>query len=244
MTDWEDREGDRSFTRHNRRGGHMQLLKRSPDLKTIAGRRQLAVTQALAAKSKAKKNKNKSEEDGPTASGVYVSILPTPVSCARIVNFFSLSGIDIVEQGDLHTTLMFDEDHELGEYGDLICRDRFNQPKPTAEVEGYALFGDDKDCLVLKLKSPELDSIFSELKDLGLKHSYSKFAAHITLSYNAQGVKIAGLPVPEFMIEFDPWLLVDQINKDYKKDMEPGGLRRVFQSLPAPNSDLAKPSAA
>lgn len=169
------------------------------------------------------------KDEEPQASGLYACIKPNPVSASRICGWFSMCGFEVLLPSDLHTTLMYDESHDFGEYAPKVVKERLFAPAPVAKVTGFEKFGSEKDCLVMTLESKDLDAIHKELKGVGLKHSYPSFRAHITLSYDGKDIKTSNLEMPPFPVVFNPWIETSEINKDYKDGLDGvDGLRFYF----------------
>lgn len=82
---------------------------------------------------------------------------------------------------DIHVTLMYSEDKGnpmIPPSSDLEYK---------ASASKFALFGPNKDCLVIKLDSDDLKNRHNQLLAHGFIHSYDEYSPHITLSYNYEG---------------------------------------------------------
>lgn len=59
-------------------------------------------------------------------------------------------------------------------------------------------------CLVLRVVCPQAQALNKVLTDMGATSDYTDYKAHVTLAYNAEiPDDVQGLPVPQFMLEFD-----------------------------------------
>lgn len=80
------------------------------------------------------------------------------------------------------------------------CDKPFVNKKSTyqASFKSYDFFENDgKQCLVLKLDSPDLEARHKRLmKETGGSYDFPQYLPHITLSYDAGGVDLKTLPAP------------------------------------------------
>lgn len=151
-----------------------------------------------------------------TPSGVFACVRPTDQTCKEISKFFEDAGIpDLIAPSEYHVTVMYAPEQDLADFD--IKEDVGSQ---TAKFAAYDLFGEDKDCLVMKLDSKGLHEIHDTLAAMGMKYTYPEYSPHLTLSYKAGDVDISTLPEPEFEFHFQPDLEVNAIDKDYKKKVE------------------------
>lgn len=84
----------------------------------------------------------------------------------------------------------------------------------VADVVGFDLLGEEKNCLVLKLEHPDLHNVFNELKGLGAVWKWDNYTPHVTLTYNYKGelptklprfkIKLTGFKSEESYDEYDP----------------------------------------
>lgn len=148
-------------------------------------------------------------------SGVYVAVRPDQDTRERIHKFFKDADIPgLIDPSEYHVTLMYAPTQDLDKYD--IPEDVSADTGPgSAKFGGYALYGDNKDCLVMKMKSDMLHHMHKRLTDMGLKHTY-EYSPHLTLSYKGGDVDIDKLPKPEFEFKFQPDQEVNAIDKDYK----------------------------
>lgn len=98
-------------------------------------------------------------------------------------------GLDAISD-EFHTTVLYSTENV----------DRLLAYKPSlsfplvADVVGYEVFGDEKNCLVLKLDHPDLHNVFNELKSLGASYDYDSYIPHLTLTYSFKGEIPSKLP--------------------------------------------------
>lgn len=88
---------------------------------------------------------------------------------------------------DPHITLVYSKESTVDAKKLLSRLNQSFKDYGVAEIIGADQFGkeDDKSCIVLKLKSPQLSKINTALCSFGdIKHSYDKFSAHLTLFYD------------------------------------------------------------
>lgn len=151
-------------------------------------------------------------------SGVYVAVRPDKVTCDRIHEFFKDAKIPgLIAPSEYHVTLMYAPTADLDDYRDDIPEDVSADTGPgSAKFGGYALYGPEKDCLVMKMESDMLHRLHKRLRDLGLVPTYLDYSPHLTLSYEGSSVDIDALPKPEFEFKFAEDQEVNAIDKDYK----------------------------
>lgn len=125
-------------------------------------------------------------------TGVYVAVLPDEETNKSINNFQNelKKGVlkDVEMNNEIHTTLI---------YSNKPLKHKINHStaEHKASFDGYELFGEDKDVLVMKLKSDSLHKRNKELTDeYGFISDYDSYNPHITLSYGAKGVDLSKLP--------------------------------------------------
>jgi 2'-5' RNA ligase len=153
-------------------------------------------------------------------SGVYVCVRPDRKTRDKIFEFFKDQDIpDLIAPSEYHVTLMYAPDQELDDYKDDIPEDVSADTgfdDSIAKFGGYALYGEDKDCLVMKLDSDMLHRMHDRLAKLGLKPTFSEYSPHLTLSYQGKDVDIDKLANPDFEFKFMSDQEVNAIDKDYK----------------------------
>ena len=114
-------------------------------------------------------------------NGSYFGVVPDEEGMEKIKDLVkSLKLKNPIEDEKIHVTLMYSEDkgNPLIPPSDLTY-----EAKPV----GFALFGPEKNCLVVKLESKDLQSRHNELLANGFIHSYDDYSPHVTLSYEYEG---------------------------------------------------------
>lgn len=112
-------------------------------------------------------------------NGTYVCAMPTEESKESIVKLQKRLNIkNPVEPDDLHVTIMYSRKGSP----DLPPSDTFKTAKPLS----LELFGEDKNCLVLCLDSPDLEMRHEQLSVYGLKHTFTPYEPHVTLTTDYQ----------------------------------------------------------
>jgi 2'-5' RNA ligase len=151
-------------------------------------------------------------------SGVYVCLRPDKATRDHIHQFFKDAEIPgLIVPSEYHVTLMYAPSQDLDKYKDDIPEDVSADTGPgSAKFGGYALYGENKDCLVMKLDSDMLQRMHKRLRDLGLVPTYPEYSPHLTLSYQGSDVDIDKLAKPDFEFKFQPDCEINAIDKDYK----------------------------
>lgn len=88
-----------------------------------------------------------------------------------------------------HITLVYSKEQSVDAKKLLKTLNQKFKDYGVAEIIGAASFGseEDKACIVLKLKSPQLSRINTALCSYGdIKHSYPEFQPHLTLFYDVK----------------------------------------------------------
>ena len=157
------------------------------------------------------KNLYENEETVFYQNGVYISLNLTEQSKKEIrkwqEKYLKYGGNKFNEE--LHVTLIYSKE----KYEKEIESDIYTIP---TTVIGYDKFGDNKECLVAKLKSEELLIKHKTLMDkYGFIYDYDEYQPHVTLSYNAEDIDINALPLIDFTIELE-----DETIKSIKSDKE------------------------
>ena len=143
------------------------------------------------------------------ASGVYVCAKPDESTKKDIFEFFESQKIPgLIAPDEYHVTIMYAPEQELADYRDDIPEDvSADTGSSSAKFDAYALYGPEKDCLVMKLDSAMLHRMHNRLAALGLKPTYPDYSPHLTL------------PAPSFEFTFLPDCEINAIDKDYKKNV-------------------------
>jgi len=83
------------------------------------------------------------------------------------------------------------------------------RPVPVKPI-GFDVFGENKNCLVLKLESAPLHKMYEYFADeYGMKSDYPVYKPHITLSYAYDGRPPESLDLPTFSLKYDKVLVSD-----------------------------------
>lgn len=116
-------------------------------------------------------------------NGTYVAAVPTEETIKGIEKLQKRIGIkNPIDGENLHCTIMYSK--------------RGNPDLPPSNTHKVAepltleLLGDEKNCLVLVLDSPDLEMRHEQLAVYGLAHTFSPYKPHITLTYDYQGEDI------------------------------------------------------
>lgn len=142
-------------------------------------------------------------------TGVYVAVLPDEETNTSIKNFQNELKKDLlkdVEMNDeIHTTLI---------YSNKPLKEKIKHINNIhkASFDGYELFGEEQDVLVMKLKSESLHERNQELtNEYGFISDYDSYNPHITLSYGAKGVDLSKLP------DYNGSMV---LHKEYSEDLD------------------------
>jgi len=114
-------------------------------------------------------------------NGTYFGVVPDEDGMEKIKDLVKKLNLkNPIEDEKIHVTLMYSEDkgNPLIPPSDLVYEE-----KPVS----FALFGPEKNCLVVKLESKDLQDRHNELLANGFIHSYDDYSPHVTLSYDYEG---------------------------------------------------------
>lgn len=115
-------------------------------------------------------------------NGTYFGVVPDEEGMEKVKDLIKkLKLKSPIEEEKIHVTLMYSEDKGnplIPPSSDLVY-----EAKPVS----FALFGPEKNCLVVKLESADLQARHNELLANGFIHSYDDYSPHITLSYDYDG---------------------------------------------------------
>lgn len=117
--------------------------------------------------------------------GSYIAVKPDEKTKEKIKEITKkLKLKNPIPVDELHVALMYSEGKGKPDF--------FASPDKEYEAigSGFALFGDDKDTLVITLISPDLHQRFEDLSYRGFVHSYEKYRPHISLTYDYKGEKL------------------------------------------------------
>lgn len=115
--------------------------------------------------------------------GSYVGLKFDDEAKNKILTIAKELGIEDISPEDLHVTLVYTYDYMDG----FKPEGKLSEPIEFSPV-GFDLFGDENDCLVLKLASDTAHDRHQALvKTYGVTPTYSDYKPHVTLSYNWRG---------------------------------------------------------
>jgi len=116
-------------------------------------------------------------------NGMYCAVQPDTLSLLTLVELCNDLGV-VSDPRKFHCTVMYSKElaPELPKGLDLTAKGYINH------IEWWAGH-DEKGYLTASIRSPELESHHAVLKELGAKHSYDSYSAHVTLT---SGVKFTG----------------------------------------------------
>jgi len=136
-------------------------------------------------------------EDKSTSKGTFVGLRLSDESSTKLVEWMEDNDIvDPTPENKLHVTLILDKVREI-EWNDTDYDPPLEIDPETYE---FALFGDESNILVLKMKSDELLRRHNSAKALhNIKWDHDEYAPHVTLSYSSKS-DIGDLLVPDFPI--------------------------------------------
>lgn len=106
---------------------------------------------------------------------------------------------------DFHITIMYSNNtpNKPIKMGDVKL------PRFRVWPGGFDLFGENKNCLVLKIGLDKiLANIRSQFNEYGLMDNHDKFSPHVTLSYNSKELKT--LPKINFPLYVEKLVISDQ----------------------------------
>ena len=108
----------------------------------------------------------------------YISLALTDKDSEKIFSILKRLGItDYVK--DLHVTMMYDRSNPN-------IKVEKNHKQYAAKIESFKMLGEPDSkwyAIALDLESKELHDRHEELKEMGFKHSYPTFIAHVSLKY-------------------------------------------------------------
>ena len=115
-----------------------------------------------------------------SATITYAKVVPCDRSISKINDLTSILNIDnAVAAKDLHATVVYSRSEVIGL--DLIEIVRPLEATPVA----FDLFDNGgKKCLVIKLKSDDLDMLHWMTREMGASYDYIDYHPHITVSYD------------------------------------------------------------
>ena len=141
--------------------------------------------------------------------GTFAGVRFSPKTKKALSKYITDNNIpNPVIASEFHATLLYSKKH-CPDYEAAGKIDPMYKGKPGK----FAIWGDDDESvLVLKFDCPELAARHKELmKEHDATFDYPSFKPHLTLSYNAEGIKIKDLPAFTATIE---------IVSEYSSDIE------------------------
>lgn len=148
---------------------------------------------------------------------IYGRLVLDRKSKKRIKDICKKYKLDISDVSEFHCTVVYDERYQAFAYFNKISKKlgKINPIRTTvlfkAFVIGTDYFGPSKNCLVLKLDSPEIHKLWKLYNQDGkFQYKYNPYSPHITLSYNASGKFLPDKALEEFKKEplyFDRFIL-------------------------------------
>jgi len=159
---------------------------------------------------------NESASDNKTQGhpdGTYSAAIVTEMSTDKIIEWCKENNIECNTEDKLHCTIVYSKKPvpELMKFND-------RDVKLVAAIDGWDLFGDAKDCLVLKIKSTGLNKWNSLMTGYGAISDYDSYESHVTINSKYSGDIPSALP--DFKIAFDKIEVNPLIDDYYEKDDE------------------------
>ena len=115
-------------------------------------------------------------------NGTYVGAFPNDESIKKIKEIIKKANLkNHLSNEDLHTTLVYSI--YRGNPGFVPN----HNVEYHASAYEFALFGDQKNTLVILLKSDDLKKRHDQLLENGFRHTHSPYDPHITLCHNFEG---------------------------------------------------------
>jgi len=147
------------------------------------------------------------EENKDHTDGTYSSAIVSDESRTEIIEWCKNNNIECNTEDKIHCTII----HSETPVQDLMRHDG-RAVNLKASIEGWDIFGDKQDCLVLKIKSTGLDKWNKLMMGAGAVSDYDDYLAHITINSEYHGEMPTS--VPDFKISFDV-LEVTPLEADY-----------------------------
>lgn len=142
--------------------------------------------------------------------GVYVVVLPDDKTNKSLQEYQSQNLQNENVNTKLHSTLIYSAKPQKEK---VICSNTVH----NAKFDGFDLFGDDKNILVMKLKCKSLSDRNEELtNDYGFISDYDSYNPHITLAYDVKDMNLEDLPKFEGDI-----VLTNEYAEDLDEDWKP-----------------------
>lgn len=132
-------------------------------------------------------------------AGTFVGAKLTPETETRLLNWLERAGVEnATPREDLHVTVV---GHKTKEFP--WTPKQFQPLEIDPETVSLDIFGDDKDTLVLRFDSPELEERHKWARDtFDIDWDYDEYKPHITLGKDT-GVSPKDIPKPNFTLFID-----------------------------------------
>lgn len=111
--------------------------------------------------------------------GTYAKIVPSAATAKFLYAVAVLLSDEPIAKEDIHCTVLYSKTEVQG---------AFNlKPKMPiiGKIMSFDLFGDDKECLVVKIDCPGAKALHDKCIAMGGTHDFDSYECHITLSYDA-----------------------------------------------------------
>ena len=127
-------------------------------------------------------------------AGTYVGARLSDDSAEKIMKFIKENDIpEPLDKSKLHITLI----HSRKYLPKFKSRGKLEEPM-LAEPTGVALFGEEKNALVVKLKSPDLVKRHKQImEEHGATFDFDEYKPHVSLSYECVGFDTSTLNINE-----------------------------------------------
>lgn len=150
-------------------------------------------------------------EGKPHTNGTFIGMRVTPETAQAIQDYCKANNVpEPIDPEDMHVTICYSKKPVPDYPVDSKLRFTLRLPpgitrasKAIVNARKWDIFGDDKNCLVLKLKSNILNARHQKALDAGLTHTFPDFTPHITFSYGLPpGFDRSKLPLFDAPIHF------------------------------------------
>lgn len=116
-------------------------------------------------------------------NGNYVGLRLCDESKEKVIKLVKKLKLESpIEDDDLHVTLMYSPTKGNPSFVP-------SSVEHTATAGRFALFGDERNCLVIKIESESMHNRHADIKAFGFEHTYEDYSPHLTLSYKFEGDK-------------------------------------------------------
>lgn len=146
--------------------------------------------------------------------GVYAGYNLAEESANLLVNWAISTDIkNIYAPDEMHVTVAYSK-----KYFSFTPKGKLKTPLKCSVIRPKWL-GDEKDCLVLLLKCPELDKRFEETIKAGAHWDFPSYQPHVTISNDTPDIEIKELPPVNFDIFLD-YEFANKLEDDWKDNVE------------------------